>query len=164
MEWQIPSTSTRSFFFSSPLVSTAAAASAFVAFFFFVSPKLCSCSLVYSGLSAEWQCRRREPRGWLLSSPGPCCGDVGEDCRATVPRPHWVQLPGQVGRPSHGRLPGPRCTASEAAVATTSAVQSGSAVPIQLKKPRQPCHYGRRPARRASWPSGGEEDAARGSA
>jgi hypothetical protein len=60
--------------------------------------------------------------------------------------------------------PGPRCTASGAAAATTSAVQSGSAVPIQLKKPRQPRHYGRRPARRASWPSGGEEDAARGSA
>jgi hypothetical protein len=54
--------------------------------------------------------------------------------------------------------------ASGAAAATTSAVQSGSAVPIQLKKPRQPRHYGRRPARRASWPSGGEEDAARGSA
>jgi len=123
--------------FFSLLVSTAAAdASAFVAFLiFFVSPNSVCVPLCILAYARNGNAGGESP--------------VVDCCQAqALAVGMWAKT----------------VEASGAAAATTSAVQSGSAVPIQLKKPRQPRHYGRRPARRASWPSGGEEDAARGSA
>lgn len=129
-------------FFSplSLLVSTAAAASssAFVAVLFlllvssqsrFVLP--CLFILTHGMAMPE----ARVP--WLIvAKPRPCCGDVGEDCRA---RPHWVQ-PWQLSFSSNLRRPGeyamhagPRCTASGAAAATTCAAEPGSAVPANSR-------------------------------
>jgi hypothetical protein len=138
--------------FFSLLVSTAAAdASAFVAFFFFfVSPNYSVCvPLCILAYARNGNAGGESPVVDCCQAQALAVGMWAKTVELQFLGRTWCSFPVKsAGRAMAAQLlfqppvtrarPGPRCTASGAAAATTSAVQSGSAVPIQLKKPRQP--------------------------